>query len=171
MSEYTNTNIEIPRIIPDNQGDLSYTPSSIEKKRAVMMYLLFGIIIVISNKKVNIFEYFHLKQSIWWWLCFIMVIVFSIFLILLPWLKYIWILALLIMVILFIVFVKQAWDGKYKTSSSTYLLALFPWLWTWLVDLFEIWPSWENIQSVNKMPDSIGTNIDWSINIDEQIQK
>jgi len=40
-----------------------YIPSSVEKKKALMMYFLFGIIIVISNKKVNDFEFFHVKQA------------------------------------------------------------------------------------------------------------
>jgi hypothetical protein len=40
-----------------------YMPSSVEKKKALMMYFLFGIIIVISNKKVNDFEFFHVKQA------------------------------------------------------------------------------------------------------------
>ena len=40
-----------------------YIPSSVEKKRALMMYFLFGIMIVIANKKVNDFEFFHVKQA------------------------------------------------------------------------------------------------------------
>lgn len=42
-----------------------YMPSSTEKKRAVMMYLLIGIIVVaLNNHKKNSFEEFHLKQSL-----------------------------------------------------------------------------------------------------------
>ena len=61
-----NTTVPEGKIIPtDVVKDVStYIPSSIEKKRAVMMYMLFGVIIAISNKKVNSFEYFHLKQAI-----------------------------------------------------------------------------------------------------------
>jgi len=41
-----------------------YIPSSTEKKRAVMMYLLIGIIVVaFNNQKKTDFEQFHLKQS------------------------------------------------------------------------------------------------------------
>jgi len=62
MSENLNTETKI--INTDNVQDTSYVPSGVEKKRAVMMYLLVGIIITISNKKVNVFEYFHLKQAL-----------------------------------------------------------------------------------------------------------
>ena len=42
-----------------------YIPSSTEKKRAVMMYLLIGIIVVaFNNQKKSDFEQFHLKQSL-----------------------------------------------------------------------------------------------------------
>ncbi len=42
-----------------------YMPSSTEKKRAVMMYLLMGIIVVaFNNQKKSDFEQFHLKQSL-----------------------------------------------------------------------------------------------------------
>ena len=62
----TTINIDIGKklISPEDSSDTSYLPSGAEKKRAVIMYLLFGVIIAISNKKVNVFEYFHLKQSI-----------------------------------------------------------------------------------------------------------
>ena len=42
-----------------------YIPSSTEKKRAVMMYLLIGIIVVaFNNQKKSDFEQFHLKQAL-----------------------------------------------------------------------------------------------------------
>jgi hypothetical protein len=42
-----------------------YIPSSTEKKRAVMMYFLIGIIVVgFNNQKKSDFEQFHLKQAI-----------------------------------------------------------------------------------------------------------
>ena len=42
-----------------------YIPSSTEKKRAVMMYLLIGIIVVaFNNQEKNDFELFHLKQAL-----------------------------------------------------------------------------------------------------------
>lgn len=136
-----NSNIENQIILPDSLWDTVYVPSSIEKKRAVMMYFLFGVIIVIWTKKVNMFEYFHLKQSMWWWSCFILVVILSILLMFLPGLKYLWFLWLLFMVIIFVVFLKQARNGIYKLETQKYWLALFSWLVAWVVNLFEIAPS------------------------------
>ncbi|HCY20702.1 TPA: hypothetical protein DIC40_02400 [Patescibacteria group bacterium] len=56
--------LEIPAIpVGIQSSQEQYVPSSVEKKKALMMYFLFGIIIVISNKKVNDFEFFHVKQA------------------------------------------------------------------------------------------------------------
>jgi len=41
-----------------------YVPSSLEKKRVVLMYLFFGIIIFVTKKEMSVFEYFHLRQSL-----------------------------------------------------------------------------------------------------------
>jgi hypothetical protein len=50
-------------IPPLPESNLFYVPSSIQKKRAIMMYFLMGIVLVLSEKKTNEFEYFHLKQA------------------------------------------------------------------------------------------------------------
>lgn len=137
------------KIIPTDAGEVAwvYAPSSIEKKRGVMMYMLFGVIIAISNKKVNSFEYFHLKQAIWRRLCFILVVIVSIILLLIPGIKYLGILALLAMVIIFILLAKQARDGKYYTDMKKYwFLGIFSSLGSWLVNLFEISPQEDNKQ-------------------------
>ena len=47
-----------------------YMPGSVEKKRAIMMHLFFGIMVSISKKDISEFEYYHLKQASGWWICF-----------------------------------------------------------------------------------------------------
>ena len=59
---------EIPEVATPTSVEPSkevYMPSSTEKKRAVMMYLLMGIIVVaFNNQKKSDFEQFHLKQAL-----------------------------------------------------------------------------------------------------------
>jgi hypothetical protein len=57
-----NQNVSVVAASSPEENTL-YIPSSKEKKRAVIMYFLFGIMMVIADKKTNEFEYFHLKQS------------------------------------------------------------------------------------------------------------
>ncbi len=154
MSE-TIENIETPQ---------DYTPSSIEKKRATMMYLFFWIIITISKKQINSFEYFHLKQSIWWRLCFMLVSVWTIVLMLIPWLKYIAILALLAMVVCLIIFIKQTQDWKYYLDIKKYVIfGVFPSLGGRLVDLFELSPK-------ETTTNDVVPTIDQPINIEQAAQ-
>lgn len=117
----------------------SYVPSSLEKKRAILMYLFFGIIIFISKREMSIFEYFHLKQSLWRSVLFILFLIFSLVLFFVPVIKYLWLLIILIIVFVRIWFVLDARKGKYNVlwwDKSP--LALFGWIGEWIINLFEI---------------------------------
>ena len=68
VGQQSSTTGEMPEVIlptTDEPSKEVYIPSSTEKKRAVMMYLLIGIIVVaLNNQKKSDFEQFHLKQSL-----------------------------------------------------------------------------------------------------------
>ena len=68
VGQQSNTTGETPEMVlpmADEPSKEVYIPSSTEKKRAVMMYLLIGIIVVaLNNQKKSDFEQFHLKQSL-----------------------------------------------------------------------------------------------------------
>ena len=60
-----NTETAVTESVERDVSKQIYVPSSTEKKRAVMMYLLMGIIVIaFNNKKNSDFEQFHLKQSL-----------------------------------------------------------------------------------------------------------
>lgn len=40
-----------------------YVPSALERKKAMLMYIFFGIFIGIMKKEVTIFELYHIKQA------------------------------------------------------------------------------------------------------------
>lgn len=123
-----------------------YIPSSKEKKRAVILYFLFGIMMVIADKKTNEFEYFHLKQAMWRWITFMVFLVLSLIVLFLPVIKFLGILLMLILVWIMVVFIKQARDGKYYPTGK-YGLIIFSSLGNWLLSLFDVqfdeisWPS------------------------------
>ncbi len=118
--------------------DNNYMPSSLEKKRAIMMYLFFGIMVSIAKKDISIFEHYHLKQASGRWIVFFLVLVFDMVLLFLPIIKYLWVIPLLILLTVWIISVKQAWDGKYFTNSKESFVANFSALWSWFIELFEI---------------------------------
>ena len=41
-----------------------YIPSSVERKKALLMYFFVGIVAALASESVSIYEYFHLKQSL-----------------------------------------------------------------------------------------------------------
>jgi len=137
MEENANT---VPDQIPVQQQDmLKYTPSSVEKKRAVIMYALFGIIMSVNKDEIWDFEYYHLRQSAWWWVCFVFLFLLSAILLFIPVIKFLWIIPLVLMICLLVYFVKQAWDWKYIwVEEKSGPLQIFSWIGTWLLDLFEI---------------------------------
>lgn len=115
-----------------------YIPSSTEKKRAVMMYLLIGIIVIaFNNQKKSDFEQFHLKQSLWWRAVFLLLIVITAVFAFIPILKYLPIFIVLIMVTFLGIFIKRARDGKYAINQEN-KLAIFVGLGEWILTLFDV---------------------------------
>lgn len=113
----------IPMIAePSQEG---YVPSSTEKKRAVMMYVLIGIIVSsFNNQNKSIFEQFHLKQALGWRATFLLVLIITSIFMFIPIIKYLPILIVLIMIIFLGLFIKRARDGKYSIARDN-KLAIF----------------------------------------------
>ncbi|MCX6824185.1 MAG: hypothetical protein NT085_03585 [candidate division SR1 bacterium] len=115
-----------------------YIPSSTEKKRAVMMYLLIGIIVVaFNNQKKSDFEQFHLKQALGWRAVFLLLVVVTSIFMFIPMIKYIPIIIVVVMVTFLAIFIKKARDGKYSISQEN-KLAIFVGLGEWIMNLFEV---------------------------------
>jgi len=58
-----DSGVQIPEVIP-SVSQAVYAPTSVEKKRAIVMYALFGIVMGFNKPQQTVFEYFHLKQAI-----------------------------------------------------------------------------------------------------------
>jgi len=115
-----------------------YVPSSTEKKRAVVMYVLFGIVMTLNKKELSVFEYYHLKQASGWWVTFVFLFLASAILLLIPVIKYLWLIPLVAMLLLLWYFIKNAFDWKYASGSKKWPLDIFGWIGAWLLSLFEI---------------------------------
>lgn len=117
--------------------DENYVPASTERKRAVVMYFLVWIFFWLNSEKLWKYWTFHFKQAIWWWLIFVWSLVVSVFLIFIPFLRALPILIFLFLLVMFIIFIKQANEGFYTTSSNKTIFPIFYWIWSWVSDLFE----------------------------------
>jgi len=127
---------------------LKYFPSSSEKKRAIVMYLLLGIMVMVTKPQMSVFEYYHLKQSVGWWTTFLMFVVAFAILFFVPFIKLLWLIPLVIWIALWWVFVKQSWDWNYYSQSKQSPLQFVSAIWWWLLNLFEISPSVVGIDTI-----------------------
>lgn len=120
-----------------NQSNAQYyIPSSIEKKRAVTMYVLSWIIMTAGKSEINQFELFHLKQSLGRWSCFLLIFIVSLILLFVPYVKILALLLVFSMIIVLSLFIKQARDWKYEYNNES-KLSIFQWVWWRILNLFE----------------------------------
>jgi len=152
---------------PVNQvQQLNYVPSSSEKKRAIVMYLLFGIMIMVAKSQMTVFEYYHLKQAVGWWTSFMMFFVVFAVLLFIPFIKFLGLIPLLVRVVLWWIFLKQSRDWIYFKQNDKGVLQFVSSIWAWLLSLFEVVPTviWvENIPSMDipPVPEPWIVNKDW----------
>ncbi|UFX82535.1 hypothetical protein [Candidatus Absconditicoccus praedator] len=115
-----------------------YVPSEAERKKAVMMYFLLGIIIGLSAVKLGKYEKYHLKQALGWWAIFFVLLVASIFLAFIPIIRFLPIVLFLAFLVILLVFVRQAWSGVYATKQEKMFLPFFYGIGGWIVDIFDV---------------------------------
>ncbi len=134
-----------------------YIPTSIERKRAVLMYFLMWILVWLNTKNMCKYEKYHLKQAMWRWVLFFILIPVVIVLLFLPY--YFWLLSffvLLWLVFFWIFFIKQAWNWEYLKWDKI-MFPIFMWIWWWVLDLFEVDTDSENNELSNE-------NESWKLN-------
>lgn len=110
---------------PSTSSSALYAPSSAEKKKCVLMYLFIGIMVSLQKSEMSVFEYFHLRQALGWWLVFAVYLIPCILLVLLPWIGVVAWFFMVILLIIGAVFTKQSWDGKYKETVDRTLFPIF----------------------------------------------
>ncbi|MDR0283013.1 MAG: hypothetical protein LBI53_07185 [Candidatus Peribacteria bacterium] len=104
-----------------NSLDTQYIPSSSEKKQAVLMYMMVGLLLSTGKKEVSPYTYHHIKQSMGWIVLLVSVIFLDVVLIIFG--MFIGLfnrLALLItlpVLLIGILCMKQARDGKSQRND------------------------------------------------------
>ena len=100
----------------------NYVPSSSEKKQAVLMYMMVGLLLSMGKQEVSPYTYHHIKQSMGWVVLLVCVIFLDVALVILGMIfgLFSW-LALIItlpVLVVGVVCIKQARDGKYTWDST-----------------------------------------------------
>ena len=118
--------------------DEQYVPSSVERKKAVLMYFFVWIVAALSKKSLSVYEMFHLKQSIGRRMIFFMAMVGWILFVFIPYLWILPVLFFLLFVIIWIIFAKQAREGVYMIDEDKVLMPFFAAIWWWVVSIFDL---------------------------------
>jgi hypothetical protein len=144
-SQDPTINTGAPVLNIDQLAPASYVPSEFERKRAVVMYFLIGIVMTLqSDSPISAYEWFHLQQSLGRW-AFFSVIVFIIIIYIAIFFFVVWFMFFLPAIFLFLYlmlrgyFVYQAWKGIDVTNPNTkIILPVFSDVGSWLLGIFEI---------------------------------
>lgn len=98
-----------------------YVPAETERKTAMLMYFISGIIAALHKKKLTVFEMFHLKQALGYCTVFSVVFFLSMVFFLIPfsWMRLLPVLVYFMFVVILVIFVKQALNGRYFIQSDT----------------------------------------------------
>ncbi len=118
----------------------AYVPAETERKTAMLMYFLTGIIAALHKKQLTVFEVFHLKQSLGYWTVFFIIVAISLALFFVPYVRILPVIVFAMLMIVLVIFVKQALNGRYFIQSDEWeklFLPFFHELWWWIMDTFE----------------------------------
>jgi uncharacterized membrane protein len=144
-----------------------YLPGSSERKRAIMTYLLVGLLFFSGKEELTVFEYYHYKQSIGWYTLTIFSLVLWILVFWIPVLRWIpFILVLFNLIVLFI-FIFKAWKWEYiaNVMEEEKRKTFYADLWGRVLWIFEVnkrvyWDisldNWSQIDNLNKKSDGQG---------------
>lgn len=92
----------------DGLIDENYVPSSVERKKALIMYFFVGIIASLSKDEISVYEMFHLKQALGRWMLFFIFLIGSVIFIFIPWFWVIPVFVFIVFLIIWVIFAKQA---------------------------------------------------------------
>jgi hypothetical protein len=109
----------------DGLIDEQYVPSSVERKKAVLMYFFVGIVAALSKKRLSIYELFHLKQSLGWWMIFFVMLIMLVPFRFIPRFWIVPVVFFLCYLVVRIIFTKQAREGNYMIDEDKIFLPLF----------------------------------------------
>jgi len=128
-----------------------YLPSSSEKKQAVMMYMVAGLILSMWKREVSPFTHHHIKQSLGW-LVSLMLIIFADVILIIIWFMFAaisWVIFSFFSFIAFIIslpilivwgmwiFQATKWRYIWENEFTNKFFALFSGIGNWVLNLFD----------------------------------
>jgi len=115
-----------------------YVPSALERKKSLMMYVVWGILLSLSQQKASSYEQFHLKQALGRRTMFFLILIPAIVMMFIPWIRVIPFLAYTALFSVRVIFFMQAWNGTYTSfSKDKAFLPVFTGFGGWVLSIFD----------------------------------
>lgn len=115
-----------------------YVPSALERKKSLMMYMIWWILLSLSQQKASRYEQFHLKQALWRWTLFFVLLIPALIMAFIPWIKIIPLLTYIVLFGVWVVFFLQARRGTYTSFyRDKAFLPVFTWFGGWVLSIFD----------------------------------
>jgi hypothetical protein len=115
-----------------------YVPSSVERKKALLMYFFVGIVAALSKETISVYEFFHLKQALGRWTVFFICMVVGIIFVFIPYLWVVPVVLFLFFMVIRVLFVKQAREWVFTIQQDKVLMPFFMGIGGWIVAIFEL---------------------------------
>ena len=93
-----------------------YLPSSSERKRAIVAYLLVGLFFFSGKEELTVFEYYHYKQAIGWYCVLMLSLLMWLIVFWIPVIRWIPFLLVLANLVVAVIFVMKAWKWDYSAN-------------------------------------------------------
>ncbi|MFA7284602.1 MAG: hypothetical protein WC004_02160 [Candidatus Absconditabacterales bacterium] len=113
-----------------------YVPSSLERKRAVLMYFLVGIIISIGRSGLTEFEMYHLRQALGYRLIVIIRVLAVSILLVIPKIRIVFLPLSVVLLVYLVIFIRQCIAGLWKQKDML-KKRMFYGLGSRILDLFQ----------------------------------
>jgi hypothetical protein len=115
-----------------------YVPSALERKKSLMMYVVWGILLSLSQQKASRYEQFHLKQALGRRTMFFLLLIPAIVMMFIPWIRVLPLLAYIALLCVRVLFFIQAWNGTYTSfAKDKAFLPVFSGFGGWVLSIFD----------------------------------
>lgn len=123
-------------LMPEN----IYLPSSSERKRAILTYLLVGILFFSGKEDLSVFEWYHFKQAIGRYAATMFFLLLFLFVFWIPFIRVLPGILVLFNLIWwgFLVFLARKWVYVANPLAAPFWKRMYADLWGWILDLFDV---------------------------------
>jgi len=115
-----------------------YLPSSVEKKKVILFYFFLWLLWSMQVKEMSVYEFFHFRQAMWWRMSFVVLVMTTFVLMVIPVIKILAFLLVIGALSVNVYYVYKAMEGDYHQKIENAFLPVFVWIGSRMMWVFDI---------------------------------